>query len=300
MVEQQTAKNKTEQNILSALQWHMLCDADNLISNQPHDWYQKPLPTKIIISQANSSTPHNISGTNVTNTQNLQSTLPSHQPPPAIAGSLALIEKATNIAEKCNDWQDLITAINAFTDHPLAQTASHCLTHQSNHQGNPDNFKLMIIGNVPSKNDEINGDLFSGEAGALLDKMLKAIQLSRSDCLLSNIIYWRPPGDRNLTDNEIEICRPFFEKMLSFIQPKIIMAIGNVTANALHAGNHIADDKKPKIHKIINYQNRFMSKSVPLINSLHPSFLLRVPDKKRSAWQDLLAIQEIITHNTNN
>ncbi|MCH9845360.1 MAG: uracil-DNA glycosylase [Alphaproteobacteria bacterium] len=288
MVEQQTAKNKTEQNILSALQWHILCDADNLISNQPHDWYQKPLPAKIIISQAHNNAPQAPTPQSTT-----QAIPPNHQPPPAIAGSLALIEKATNIAEQCNDWQQLINAITSFAEHPLAQTASHCLTYQ----GSPDNPKLLIIGNVPSKNDEINGDLFSGEAGALLDKMLKAIQLSRSDCLLSNVIYWRPPGDRNLTDNEIEICRPFFEKMLSFIQPTIIMAIGNVTANALHAGNHMADDKKPKIHKIINYQNRFMSKPVPLINSLHPSFLLRVPDKKRSAWQDLLAIQEIITHN---
>ncbi len=294
MVEQHTAKNKTEQSILSALQWHMLCDADNLISNQSHDWYQKPVPTKIIISQANSNTPHNISGTNVTNTQ---SPPPSRQPPVAIAGSLALIEKATNIAEQCNDWQQLIDAITVFAEHPLAQTASHCLTHQGNHQGNPDNPKLLIIGNVPSKNDEINGELFSGEAGALLDKMLKAIQLSRSDCLLSNIVYWRPPGDRNLTDNEVEICRPFFEKMLSFLQPTMMMAIGNVTANALHAGNQTTDDKKPTLHKIIDYQNRFMTKPMPLINSLHPSFLLRVPEKKRTAWQDLLAIQEIITDN---
>ncbi|MCH9852199.1 MAG: uracil-DNA glycosylase [Alphaproteobacteria bacterium] len=290
MVEQQTAKNKTEQNILSALQWHMLCGADNVINKQPRDWYQKPLSAKIIIRQANK--PNAPIQSPAIQSPAIQST-PPDQPPAVITGSLALIEKATKIAEQCNDWQQLIDAITAFTDHPLAQTASHCLTHQ----GSPAKPKLLIIGDVPSKNDDINGALFSGEVGALLDKMLKAIQLSRSDCLLSNIIYWRPPGDRNLTDNEIAICRPFFEKMLSFIQPEIIMAIGNVTANALHAGNQLTDDKKPLIHKIINHQNRFMTKPVQTINSLHPSFLLRVPDKKRVAWQDLLAIQAIITDN---
>ncbi len=290
MNEQQIAKNNAEQSILSALQWHILCGADNLIGAQPHDWYQKPLPNKIILGKI--VTPAVQKSNNAPQRPTPQSA-PTPQPPIAIAGSLALIEKATNIAEKCDDWQMLIDAIKNFTDHPLAQTASHCLTYQGKH----DNPKVLIIGNVPSKNDEINGDLFSGEAGALLDKMLKAIALTRDDCLLSNIIYWRPPGDRNLTDNEIEICRPFFEKMLSFIQPNIIMVIGNVTANALHAGNRINDDDKPTLHKIISYQNRFMTKPVPLINSLHPSFLLRVPEKKRVAWQDLLAIQAIITDN---
>ncbi len=274
-----TPSKNSKQKLLSALEWHLSCGADLPISHQPRDWYQ-PMKTAKPLYNAPAKKPH------------LQKPViaikPPQKPPPAISGSLIAIEEAAKLSRDCNDWQTLITAIQNFTNHPLQSTANHCLTHQGSQTS-----KIVIMGDAPSKSDDINGALFSAESGILLDNMLASIGLTLHDCLLSNIIYWRPPGGRSLIDNEIEICRPFFEKMLALLtNASLIVCLGNVASKALLAGN-----KTDAIAENSSYQNQFMKNPVPLISSYHPNFLLKVPEKKRNAWHDLLAIQQIISHN---
>ena len=152
--------------------------------------------------------------------------------------------------------------------------------------GNP-NSKIMLIGEAPGANEDEEGLPFVGRAGALLDKMLAAIDLDRKKVYISNIINYRPPDNRRPTDEEIKRYLPFITKHIEIISPKILVLLGSTAMNAL-IGNEVVISKMRG--KWI--EKKFGNCKTSVIITFHPAFLMRQPAQKKMAWIDLKMIRE--------
>ena len=149
------------------------------------------------------------------------------------------------------------------------------------------NSKIMIIGEGPGANEDIEGKPFVGRAGKLLDKMLYAIQLDRTKVYISNVVNYRPPENRKPTEEEIKRYLPYLKSHIEVINPKILLLLGSTALNTL-VGNEVVISKARGqwIHKAIG-------KAKPwIIASFHPAFLMRQPEQKKLAWIDLKMIRD--------
>ena len=152
--------------------------------------------------------------------------------------------------------------------------------------GNP-NSKIMLIGEAPGANEDEEGLPFVGRAGALLDKMLAAIDLDRKKVYISNIINYRPPDNRRPTDKEITRYLPFITKHIEIISPKVLVLLGSTAMNAL-IGNEVVISKMRG--KWI--EKKFGNCKTSVIITFHPAFLMRQPAQKKMAWIDLKMIRD--------
>jgi DNA polymerase len=144
----------------------------------------------------------------------------------------------------------------------------------------------MLIGEAPGREEDLEGKPFVGRAGQLLDKMLKAAGLGEGDVHITNIVYWRPPGNRTPTPQEAEACRPFLERQVELVEPEIVLVLGGAAAKEiLRAGEGIM-----KLRGAWR-ELELGSHRVRIMPTYHPAFLLRSPANKRQAWRDLLTVK---------
>jgi uracil-DNA glycosylase len=149
--------------------------------------------------------------------------------------------------------------------------------------------RLMIVGEAPGRDEDLEGKPFVGRAGMLLDKMLASIGLSEADVHITNIVYWRPPGNRTPTPQEAIACRPFLERQVALVAPDVVLALGGAAAKHLFdvADGIMRVRGKWRDLEIGGHKARTMA-------TLHPAYLLRTPAAKGMAWRDLLAIKEAL------
>ena len=185
---------------------------------------------------------------------------------------------------KVSDLEQLRQLLLHFDGCPLKDTATNLVFCD----GNP-NARIMFIGEAPGADEDRLGKPFVGMSGQLLDSMIKWIKLDRENIYISNVIYWRPPGNRAPTTSEIAACLPFVEKQIALINPSMLILVGGIAAKALL-------QKPDGIMKIrgqwFPYQNSFLSSPIPAMPIYHPAFLLRQPGQKRMIWRDLLTIED--------
>ena len=154
--------------------------------------------------------------------------------------------------------------------------------------GNP-NAKIMIIGEGPGANEDLEGVPFIGKTGELLDKMLLSINLDRDNVYITNVVNYRPPENRNPTEEEIARYLPYLIKHIEIINPKILILLGSAALNAIIGSSQIISDARGKwIDKKIG------KCSTSVIASFHPAFLMRQPDQKKLSWVDLKMIRKKI------
>ena len=149
-------------------------------------------------------------------------------------------------------------------------------------EGN-ENADLMFVGEAPGRDEDIKGEPFVGKAGQLLTKIINAIDLSRKDVYIANIIKCRPPTNRNPEQDEIASCEPFLIRQIDVIKPRIICALGTIAAQTLLQSNQKISDLRGRFH---DYRGR------KLIPTYHPAFLLRNPYFKRHVWEDMQLIEK--------
>lgn len=219
---------------------------------------------------------------------------PSSQPaqPAPVLGSDAPMPKdqamalARQLAASATDMPSIKAIIDRFEGCPLHKGAKQAVVYDGV-PGSP----LLVMGEAPGRDEDRQGLPFVGQSGQLLDRMLGAIGASRrpddglSDVLISNAIFWRPPGNRNPTKSEIAVCLPFMRRIVELTRPKVLLMTGNVPTQALFAD-------APGITKTRGQWRAFVLEdgtSVPALPIYHPAFLLRQPAQKRFAWTDLLA-----------
>ena len=152
--------------------------------------------------------------------------------------------------------------------------------------GNPKS-KIMLIGEAPGANEDKEGLPFVGRAGALLDKMLAAINLDRKKVYISNIINFRPPDNRRPTDEEIKRYLPFISKHIEIINPKILVLLGSTAMNALIGNEAVISKMRGKW-----IEKKFGNCKTSVIITFHPAFLMRQPAQKKMAWIDLKMIRD--------
>ena len=202
--------------------------------------------------------------------------LPAGQPSADEAWALA-----ARAAAACSTYDDLARAVASFTGCPLKAGARNtCFA-----DGVPGS-SLLVIGEAPGRDEDAAGKPFVGRAGHLLDKMLAAIGRSRTtDTLISNVVYWRPPGNRAPTQTEIAVCRPFVERLIELTAPKAIMLAGGVPTQALTGAAGIMRARGQ--WREISSPSGMRFQALPVF---HPAFLLRQPAQKRLAWADLQSL----------
>jgi len=145
--------------------------------------------------------------------------------------------------------------------------------------------KLMLIGEGPGYDEDVQGRPFVGKAGQLLTKILQSIHLQREEVYIANIIKCRPPGNRNPEPDEIQNCFPFLLKQINTIQPKIICALGTFAAQTLLKTNTKITMLRGKVYDLTG---------IKLIPTFHPAFLLRNPERKKEVWEDMKEISKLM------
>ncbi|MBP1843766.1 DNA polymerase [Rhizobium petrolearium] len=192
------------------------------------------------------------------------------------------VASARFAAESARSLVELKTALDAFTGCNLKNGARSTVFAS----GDPSSG-IMVIGPTPNADDDRDGIPFSGRQGQLLDRMLGAIGLARETVFLTNIIPWRPPGNRMPSDAELEICRPFLERQVALAEPKLLLLLGNFPARFFFGANGTIHSLRGEWRDIT-----FGGVDAGAIATLHPQELLAAPANKALAWQDLLTFKK--------
>ena len=180
------------------------------------------------------------------------------------------------------NWEDL---------QDVVQVCTKCQLHQGRTQtvfgvGRND-ADLLIVGEAPGAEEDRRGEPFVGRAGQLLNAMLGAIQLTREDVYIANILKCRPPNNRDPKPEEAATCTPYLERQIELLQPKIMLALGRIAAQWLLQSNS-------PIGSLRGREFAFGEQATPLIASYHPAYLLRSPLAKAKAWEDLVLVRRIL------
>ena len=275
--------NIPDELALSHLAWLTEMGADEAICHEPVDRFtdsahralQQPAPTLFAPAAASAI---------------LSRTAPaphSSAPPQPVPIDQAQ-EDATQIAAACNSLDDIRTALEHFDACPLKRTASNLCFFD----GNP-RARVLFIGEAPGRDEDLQGKPFVGRSGQLLDKMLTAIGFDRNSetpdaaAFITNVIYWRPPGNRKPTEAETLMCLPFVRRTIELQHPEVIVCLGATPMQRLTGRTEGILKSRGRWREI-----EVSGRSIPLMATLHPAYLLRQPAQKRLAWRDFLAIRK--------
>lgn len=199
--------------------------------------------------------------------------------------SSSVITSTTEMVHICQTLDELHQTLLNFNDCPLKLTATNTVFSDGNPQA-----KIMVIGEAPGADEDIQGKPFVGLSGRLLDKMFATIGLSRATNLyITNIIPWRPPGNRQPTMQEISLCLPFVRRHIELIKPEILLLVGGVSAKTILDTTEGIMKLRGRWH---DYISAGLESPIKCFATYHPAYLLRSPGQKAQVWQDLLKIQE--------
>lgn len=186
------------------------------------------------------------------------------------------------MARAATDIEALKAALGEYNGCPLKATARNLVFAR----GNPE-AKVMLVGEAPGRDEDAEGKPFLGEAGQLLDKMLAAIGLDETSAYITNLVFWRPPGNRKPTDQEISACTPFTARHIELIKPDVLVLVGGISTQTLLGAKQGITALRGKW---ADYQCEDGT-SIPALPIFHPAFLVRRPQEKAKAWADLLSLK---------
>lgn len=191
------------------------------------------------------------------------------------------VDSARAMAAAAESVAQLRAAVDKFDGCALKGTARNTVFADG-----VDDAPVLIIGEAPGKDEDEQGKPFVGRSGQLLDRMLAQIGLSRKEnVLISNTIYWRPPGNRDPTQGEIVACLPFVERLIELKQPRLLILTGKAAAHTVLK----REDGVMKLRgRRLSYTREGLAAPINAMVMLHPAYLLRQPQQKRVAWADLL------------
>jgi DNA polymerase len=191
---------------------------------------------------------------------------------------------AREAAKRAATLDELRAVLERFEGCALKATATQLVFADGNPQA-----RLMLVGEAPGRDEDIEGLPFVGRSGKLLDRMLAAIELDRRSVYIANIVPWRPPGNRTPTPQESQICLPFIARQIELADPDILVCLGGPSAQTLLG-------IKEGITKTRGRWFTFDTgkREIRAMPTFHPAFLLRSPLQKRFAWRDFLAIRKAL------
>lgn len=275
----------SDAELLRHLAWQVQAGADEAIGETPVDRYAarppaaRPAPTSAPeLARAEAPQPAPAVAA------------PKPAPPPVpgpaaqpLAAQSAIAADARERAEAAQSLDALRAAVEAFDGCPLKQTATNTVFAD----GNP-KAKVMFIGEAPGEEEDRRGLPFVGVSGKLLDRMVQYVGLDRSSFYITNVLFWRPPGNRAPTQAEVAACLPFLRRHIELVGPRILVFVGGSAASALLG-------KTEGIGKLrgrwMIYESPGLAQPASALATYHPAYLLRSPAQKREAWRDLLMLK---------
>jgi len=260
-----------ETQIAKILEYYVDIGIDELIDESPRDYFVTPQE----LQKAQSPQ---------IPVEHKEKPKPATQPKIVNLSLAGIITQAKELADAATNLDQLKAAVLQFEGCAIKRTAQNTVFSD----GNPAS-SLMLIGEAPGEEEDRQGIPFCGASGQLLDKMLAAIAYNRSNCYITDSIFWRPPGNRQPTSEEITICKPFLEKHIALIDPELIVLVGGVAAKSLLGVNESISRLRGKNY---TYKTPYSDKQYPVAIIYHPSYLLRSPINKKATWQDLLEIRK--------
>lgn len=272
-------RNQAESDILQVLDWYAAMGVDCAVSEDAADWFATQDETTRLPAAERSGTASALESI-------LASAPPAAgQPAPARSAPLEAESDARALAAKAESLEELRACLASFDGCALKATAKSLCFYRG-----AERARVAIIGEAPGREEDLAGKPFVGRAGKLLDKMLAAIGLSEADVHITNVVYWRPPGNRTPTPAEAQVCRPFLERQLELVEPDLVLVIGGAAAKTLLQVNDGIMRLRGKWRQIA-----IGGRTLRVMPTLHPAYLLRTPAAKRQAWRDLLAVQQTLS-----
>jgi uracil-DNA glycosylase len=202
---------------------------------------------------------------------------PSLPPPDAAAA------EAREAARQAQSLEELRAMLEAFEGCGLKATATQLVFAD----GNPE-ARLMLVGEAPGRDEDLEGRPFVGRSGQLLDRMLAAIGLDRTSVYIANVVPWRPPGNRTPSPQETQVCLPFIQRQIELCDPEVLVCLGGPSAETLLGQKGITKIRG----RWFDYG--MGPRTIRAMPTFHPAFLLRSPLQKRFAWRDFLAVKKAL------
>jgi DNA polymerase len=185
-----------------------------------------------------------------------------------------------HISEKFENMEELKRAVLDLNCH-LKRTAKNTVFAD----GLPDS-RVMIIGEAPGQEEDEQGRPFVGQSGKLLDNMLMAVGIDRSEVYISNVVFWRPPGNRTPSTEEIALCMPYVREHVRLVHPKVLLLLGGVAVKSVLSTNEPISRMRGRPQ---TYEG------IPTVVTFHPAYLLRSPSQKQSAFFDLIMLRKLLS-----
>ncbi len=271
---------------LELLRWYRAMGVDEAVAETPLDWgrFDPEVLGRLGGETPAAPAPRSEVPRKATPPLPPRPSQPTHEITPRAPGHAAADPSAMaarQLARQAPDLVALEATLAAFDGCPLKKTAKNLCFARGNPQG-----RLMLVGEAPGRDEDLDGRPFVGRAGQLLDKMLAAIGLGEGDAYITNVVYWRPPGNRTPTPQEVQACQPFLERQIELVAPEVLVLLGGAAAKQV-----LGTDQG-----IMKLRGKWRSyeaagRSIRTMATLHPAFLLRNPVSKRMAWRDLLMIK---------
>jgi DNA polymerase len=270
-----TSPQQSQSELLSQLEWQLASGADEAVGETP--------------SLAGWGASHNIVAKIAKDDPvlpGLKATIPVLQMRP-ITPNLAtpLPPAISNHQVAAQSLDDLREEVAKFEGCALRHTAMNLVFADGNPQA-----PVMFIGEAPGEDEDRQGKPFVGVSGKLLDQMLAAVGLDRSNIYISNILFWRPPGNRSPTDAEIAACLPFTERHIALIKPKLLVLLGGVAAKSILRTKEGITRIRGRWVDYTPPLGSGLTEPIPCLPIYHPAYLLRQPAAKRQAWNDVLTL----------
>jgi DNA polymerase len=195
----------------------------------------------------------------------------------------AAIESARDSARNAQSLEELQAALARYDGVSLRKTATNLVFAD----GNP-KAEVMLVGEAPGADEDRQGKPFVGVSGQLLDRMMAAIGYDRTTFYITNVCFWRPPGNRKPTEAELAAQQPFVLRHIELVRPKVLVLVGGSSAQMLLG---TTDGITRLRGKWFDYRSDGLEQPIPALPIFHPAYLLRQPELKREAWRDLLKLR---------
>jgi DNA polymerase len=208
---------------------------------------------------------------------------PPRSEPPVVANDAVKAPPAKKIdIPALDDWASINAAIQQCNACELSQNCTQKVPGVGARQAD-----LLIVGEGPGHDEDLRGEPFVGRSGQLLDRMLAAIGIARDQVYITNIVKCRPPNNRDPRPEEAAHCRVYLDAQIRQLRPKLILAVGRVSAH------NLLDSKLP-VGKLIQQMHQLPGTDIPLKVTYHPAYLLRTPAAKAIAWQDMKLLHRML------
>jgi len=274
--------------MIAALRWQVEAGADEAIFDIAVDRFAEAAKIKADVAAQKLPVPPDAPSAAYPQT-NTSAQVESSRSVAPLAAADTVNQDARKIANGCNDLAALRTALAAFDGCPLKTTATNLVFGNGAQSAD-----VMLIGEAPGRDEDRQGEPFVGASGQLLEAMLGFVDLDRTtNVYITNILPWRPPGNRQPTATETAACLPFLERHIALVAPRALIFLGGTAAKTLL---NRSDGITRLRGKWYDYTSPALEAAglgpIPAMATLHPAYLLRQPAQKREAWLDLLSVRE--------